>query len=142
MPSCPPLTQFQAMSLRTLPSHPAQLQRQGTRPSHLQSRRFSARDLHSSSARTQDFNWNEHSFHDFLNELIKSPAMSDRSLLLFSLEGPLRRFAISMTHSREFPITITVLIVVNCFFMLLFDPLEPADSSWNQMLEKAEVQPL
>eukprot|EP00966_Prymnesium_polylepis_P266558 6158113-Prymnesium_polylepis.1 len=83
--------------------------------------------------------WNDHSVLDFIQELASSPAWSHRSLMLFTLESSTRRLAISITHAREFTALITLLIVTNCFFMLLFDPLQEADSQWNQMLESVEL---
>ena len=68
--------------------------------------------------------WNEHSVLDFLHELASSPVWSHRSLMLFPLDSPTRRLAISITHARDFPALITALIVANCCFMLLYDPLQ------------------
>ena len=120
---------FEASSSSRIARH-VTYQRQGT------SRNLLASATQSSEAvkAPETKQWNEHSVLDFLKELTNSPTLSHRSLLLFTLESTTRKLAISITHSREFPTLITLLIVGNCVFLLLFDPLLDTDSQWNRMV--------
>ena len=84
-------------------------------------------------------NYRQHSLLDFWNDYRRNAIWADRSLLLFTPLSPIRKFAISLTHTGGWRVLINVMILANCVSMMLTDPTTPATEGLNQILGWIEI---
>ena len=64
---------------------------------------------------------------------------NNTSLYLFHERSRVRRAAWRLIRWKWFDRIVIAAIFINCAFLAMYDPLSPADSSWNRMLDLAEL---
>lgn len=64
---------------------------------------------------------------------------NNKSLYLFSERSRIRRAAWRLIKWKWFDRVVTCAILLNCVFLAMYDPLSPEGSSWNVMLDMAEI---
>ena len=65
--------------------------------------------------------------------------LNNDSLYIFKPYNPVRLYAWKVLNWKQFDRIMMALIVANCIFLAMFDPLSPEGSSWNNMLDASEL---
>lgn len=64
---------------------------------------------------------------------------NNNAFYILSPGGRVRRLFWRIILWNKFDAVVMLVILANCIFLALFDPLQPKDSEWNEMLNTAEI---